>query len=104
MMLALAGALAATLATAAIPLILGLIVDDPILTHHPPFSPRALLLLPAGRLRFAGVYPRRYEGGKLSLDVQHDMRTESFAALAALDGARQDQLRTGQVVSRAISD
>jgi ATP-binding cassette, subfamily B, bacterial len=104
MMLALAGALAATLATAAIPLILGLIVDDTILTHHAPVWAGALVLIAAGLLNFAGVYTRRYEGGKLSLDVQHDMRTESFAALAALDGARQDQLRTGQVVSRAISD
>src|SRR5690348_4338309 len=104
MLLALAGALAATLATAAIPLILGLIVDDTILTHHAPVWAGALVLIAAGLLNFAGVYIRRYEGGKLSLDVQHDMRTESFAALAALDGARQDELRTGQVVSRAISD
>jgi ATP-binding cassette subfamily B protein len=104
MLLSLAGALAATLATAAIPLILGLIVDDTILTHDAPVWAGALVLIGAGLVNFAGVYTRRFEGGKLSLDVQHDMRTESFAALAALDGARQDQLRTGQVVSRAISD
>jgi ATP-binding cassette subfamily B protein len=104
MLLSLAGALAATLATAAIPLILGLIVDDTILTHNAPVWAGALVLIGAGLVNFAGVYTRRFEGGKLSLDVQHDMRTESFAALAALDGARQDQLRTGQVVSRAISD
>jgi ATP-binding cassette, subfamily B, bacterial len=104
MILALAGALAAALATAAIPLILGLIVDGTILTHRAPVWAGALVLIGAGLLNFAGVYTRRFEGGKLSLDVQHDMRTESFAALAALDGARQDQLRTGQVVSRAISD
>jgi ATP-binding cassette subfamily B protein len=103
-LLSLAGALAATLATAAIPLILGLIVDDTILTHDAPVWAGALVLIGAGLVNFAGVYTRRFEGGKLSLDVQHDMRTESFAALAALDGARQDQLRTGQVVSRAISD
>jgi ATP-binding cassette subfamily B protein len=104
MLLSLAGALAATLATAAIPLILGLIVDDTILTHDAPVWAGALVLIGAGLVNFAGVYTRRFEGGKLSLDVQHDMRTESFAALAALDGARQDELRTGQVVSRAISD
>ncbi len=40
----------------------------------------------------------------MSLDVQHDLRTEMFASLSRLDGARQDQLHTGQVVSRSISD
>ena len=47
---------------------------------------------------------RRYFGGRLSLDVQHDMRTEMFGSLSRLDGARQDQLHTGQIVSRSISD
>ncbi len=43
-------------------------------------------------------------GGRLSLDVQHDLRTEVFGALHRLDGASQDELNTGQVVSRSISD
>ena len=47
---------------------------------------------------------RRYRGGQLSLDVQHDLRTELFGSLSRLDGARQDQLHTGQIVSRSISD
>jgi ATP-binding cassette subfamily B protein len=55
-------------------------------------------------VNFAGVYVRRYRGGQLSLDVQHDLRTELFASLTRLDGARQDQLHTGQIVSRSISD
>ena len=55
-------------------------------------------------LGFIGVYYRRYRGGQLSLDVQHDLRTELFASLTRLDGARQDQLQTGQIVSRSISD
>ena len=32
------------------------------------------------------------------------MRTELFHSLERLDGARQDQLHTGQIVSRSISD
>ena len=39
-----------------------------------------------------------------SLDVQHDLRTELFDSLSRLDGARQDEMRTGQLVGRAISD
>jgi ATP-binding cassette subfamily B protein len=103
-LLALAGSLAATLATAAIPLILGRIVDNAILTHAEPIWLGATVLILAGLLNFGGVYTRRFQGGRLSLDVQHDMRTELFTSLSRLDGARQDQLNTGQVVSRAISD
>ncbi|HLQ57374.1 MAG TPA: ABC transporter ATP-binding protein, partial [Streptosporangiaceae bacterium] len=102
--LALAGSLAATLATAVIPLILGRIVDDAILTRHQPIWLGATVLIVAGLVNFGGVYTRRYQGGRLSLDVQHDMRTELFMSLSRLDGARQDQLSTGQIVSRAISD
>ena len=36
--------------------------------------------------------------------MQHDLRTELFGSLTRLDGARQDQLHTGQIVSRSISD
>ena len=50
------------------------------------------------------MYVRRYQGGRVSLDVQHDLRTELFGSLTRLDGARQDQLHTGQIVSRSISD
>ena len=38
------------------------------------------------------------------LDVQFDMRNDLAAALSRLDGAGQDRLQTGQVVSRSISD
>ena len=47
---------------------------------------------------------RRYRGGKMALDVQHSMRTELFESLSNLDGARQDEIHTGQLVGRSISD
>src|SRR6202012_4697251 len=47
---------------------------------------------------------RRYRGGKMALDVQHTMRTELFESLSKLDGARQDEIHTGQLVGRSISD
>ncbi len=103
-LLALTGSLVATLVTAAIPLILGRIVDNAILTHQQPIWLGATVLIVAGLLNFGGVYTRRFQGGRVALDVQHDMRTEMFTSLSGLDGARQDQLNTGQVVSRAISD
>jgi len=101
---ALGGALVATLATAAIPLVQRRIIDDVIVTHRQSVWPLAGLLLVAAVVNFGGIYLRRYYGGRLSLDVQHDMRTELFGSLSRLDGARQDEIHTGQLVGRSISD
>jgi ATP-binding cassette subfamily B protein len=103
-LVALAGALAATVATAAIPLVQRQIIDNVIVTHQTSIWPLAGLLVVAAGVNFGGIYLRRYRGGRLSLDVQHDLRTELFAALSRLDGARQDEIRTGQLVGRSISD
>ncbi|WP_308819469.1 ABC transporter ATP-binding protein [Pseudonocardia alni] len=61
-------------------------------------------LLVLGVLKFVGAFVRRYLGGKMALNVQHDLRRAVFAAVQRMDGVRQDRLRTGQVASRAISD
>jgi len=102
--MALGGSLVATLVQAAIPLIMAWIVDNTIIVNSHPIWLGASLLIAAGLLSFGGVYTRRYKGGQLSLDVQHQLRTELLQSLSRLDGARQDQLSTGQVVSRSISD
>ncbi|HUC57008.1 MAG TPA: ABC transporter ATP-binding protein [Streptosporangiaceae bacterium] len=102
--ISLGGSLLATLIAVIIPLIQRDIVNNAILTRHQPIWIGATALLIAAALSFAGVFTRRYIGSRISLDVQHEMRTEMFASLSRLDGARQDQLHTGQVVSRSISD
>ncbi|MEQ3550819.1 ABC transporter ATP-binding protein [Pseudonocardia nematodicida] len=61
-------------------------------------------LLVLGLFKFVGAFVRRYLGGRMALDVQHDLRRDVFAAVQRMDGVRQDRLRTGQVASRAISD
>src|SRR6266567_174699 len=101
---ALGGSLVATVVTVVIPLIQRDIVNNAILAHRQPIWLGAAALVIAAIVNFAGVFTRRYLGGRMSLDVQHDLRTEMFAALSRLDGARQDQLHTGQIVSRSISD
>src|SRR5260221_732088 len=101
---ALLGSLVATVVAVIIPLIQRDIVNNAILTHRQPIWVGATLLVIAALVAFGGVFTRRYLGGRMSLDVQHDLRTEMFAALSRLDGARQDQLHTGQIVSRSISD
>src|SRR6516165_402351 len=94
---ALGGTLLATVATAAIPLVQRRIIDEVIVTHRQSIWPLAALLLAGAAVNFVGIYLRRYHGGRLSLDVQHDLRTELFSALSRLDGARQDEIRTGQL-------
>ena len=75
-MIGLGGALLAALATAAIPLVQRRIIDDVIVTHRESIWPLAGLLLVAAAVNFAGIYLRRYRGGRVSLDVQHDLRTD----------------------------
>ena len=94
----------ATAATAAIPLIQRQIIDNVIVTRRESIWPLAGLLVIAAAVNFGGIYLRRYRGGRLSLDVQHDLRTELFDSLSRLDGARQDEIHTGQLVGRSISD
>jgi ATP-binding cassette, subfamily B, bacterial len=103
-LVALGASLAATVATAAIPLVQRQIIDDVIITRRASIWPLAGLLIVAAAINFVGIYLRRYRGGQLSLEVQHDMRTELFDALSRLDGERQDEIRTGQLVGRAITD
>ncbi|WP_280698583.1 ABC transporter ATP-binding protein [Kitasatospora sp. GP82] len=90
--------------TAVVPLITKLIIDDVITAHTRSLAPWAAVLLLAAVLVFLCTQIRRYYGGQLALDVQHDLRTDLFRSLTRLDGARQDSLDTGQVVGRATSD
>src|ERR1700761_4428446 len=101
---ALTGAVMATVFTAVIPLLQRNIVDNVIVTRKDSIWPLAIALLAVAVANFGFTYMRRWAGGRLSLDVQHDMRTEMLGSLTRLDGARQDEIHTGQLVSRSISD
>jgi ATP-binding cassette subfamily B protein len=98
------GTLLATAASLVIPLLQRGAIDNVIVAHRSSVWPLAIGLLIAAAANFAGVYSRRYWGGKIALDVQHDMRTELFGSLSRLDGERQDEIHTGQLVGRSISD
>jgi len=87
-----------------IPLVQRQIIDDVIVSHRQSIWPLAVLLLGAAAVNFAGIYLRRYTGGRLALDVQHDLRNDLFGSLSRLDGKRQDEIHTGQLVGRSISD
>src|SRR5690606_15726532 len=102
--LALAGAVTGMAALAAVPLLQRAIVDDVILGTGGDAAVLAGALLVTAAVGYAATFLRRYFACRLSLDVQYDLRTALFAALSRLDGAQQDQLHTGQIVGRAISD
>ncbi len=86
------------------PLLTKVAVDDAVagITSELPLIVSAIAGL--ALVRFGAAFARRYLGGRLALDVQHDLRSQVFAAVQRLDGPKQDELRTGQIVSRAITD
>ncbi|WP_181806041.1 ABC transporter ATP-binding protein [Streptomyces shenzhenensis] len=102
--LALGSSLAGMAVLAVVPLITKVIIDDVITAHSRSMGPWAGALVGAAVLVYAATFVRRYYGGRLALDVQHDLRTEMYDTLTRLDGRRQDELSTGQVVGRATSD
>ncbi len=87
-----------------LPLIQREIIDHVILARTQPLLPWAVLLVAAALVVFGLTYLRRFNGGRLSVDVQHALRTDLFASLARLDATQQNRLDTGQVVGRATSD
>ena len=89
---------------ALVPLIPKLIIDDVIVSGDRPLAPWAALMVLAALAVYGLTYVRRYYGGRLALDVQHDLRTEMYDAIVRLDGRRQDELSTGQVVGRGTTD
>ncbi|MET9958977.1 ABC transporter ATP-binding protein [Streptomyces sp. NPDC006326] len=103
-LLALGSSLAGMAVMALVPLVTKVIIDDVIGDQSKPMGPWAGMLVGAALLVYALTYIRRYYGGRLALDVQHDLRTDMFDTIARLDGRRQDELSTGQVVGRATSD
>lgn len=115
----LAGIIAAALASVALELVLPLLTRDAIdlatgqgsgglsarlVTAWPALTVVITALIVVALTRWAVQFLRRFLSGRLSLNVQHDLRQRILASLLRLDGPAQDQIRTGQVVSRAISD
>jgi ATP-binding cassette subfamily B protein len=89
---------------AAGPLLVKFVVDDAVAGRTAGIGWLIVALAAIEVLTFANAFVRRYLGGRLALDVQHDLRQQVFGAVQRLDGGKQDALRTGQVVSRSITD
>ncbi|MEU0399473.1 ABC transporter ATP-binding protein [Streptomyces sp. NPDC006197] len=103
-LLALGSSLAGMAVLALVPLVTKVIIDDVIGTKTRSLGVWTGLLIGAAVLVYLLTYVRRYYGGRLALDIQHDLRTDMYGTVTRLDGRRQDELSTGQVVGRATSD
>ncbi|QFZ23129.1 ABC transporter ATP-binding protein [Saccharothrix syringae] len=86
------------------PLLVKAAVDDAVAGRTDRLAWLAVVLVGLEVLTFGSAFMRRYLGGRLAVDVQHDLRQAVFGAVQRLDGPKQDALRTGQVVSRSITD
>ncbi|GAA1354945.1 ABC transporter ATP-binding protein [Streptomyces beijiangensis] len=102
--LALGSSLGGMAVMALVPLITKVIIDDVIGDGSRSLAFWTGALIAAAVVVYVLTYIRRYYGGRLALDVQHDLRTEMYGTIMKLDGRRQDELSTGQVVGRATSD
>jgi ATP-binding cassette subfamily B protein len=87
-----------------VPLVQRSIIDSVIISGKGPVLPWAIALIGIALLNFVVSRTRRYLGGSIGIEVQNDLRTEVFDSLSRLDGRGQDNLETGQIVSRSSSD
>src|SRR5699024_2618966 len=102
--LAFGSAIVRTALQVATPLLIKEGVDNAVAGRTAGLTGIVIALVVLHVVGFGAAFGRRYLGGRLALDVQHDIRRSVFEAVSRLDGAKQDSLRTGQVASRAITD
>ncbi len=103
-LLALGSSLAGMGLMALVPLLIKVVIDDVVVADAGGLELWITLLVATAAAVYGFTFVRRFYGGRLALDVQHDLRTEMYDAIVRLDGHRQDELSTGQVVGRGTSD
>src|SRR5437763_4561612 len=103
LVLALVGAVVGMVATVFGPLVLRSLVDD-VAAGRPLPARGVAALLGLGLVRFGAALVRRLYAGRVSYDVEYDLRNAVYEHLARLDFAAHDRLETGQAMSRAGSD
>ena len=89
---------------AQLPLVQKVILDDAIVHHRRPLLTWLLVLVAVGGASLVLHYLRRTASGRVSLDLQHDLRLAIHRQANLLDAARHDRLSIGDVMSRAAGD
>src|SRR4051812_39072542 len=99
------GALVATLAQLAVPLITAAVVDGPIAEHdRAGLIPLIGLALVFGIAEAALFFLRRWAMNKSCLQIERDLRDTLYARLQRLPVAFHDRWASGQLLSRATTD
>jgi ATP-binding cassette subfamily B protein len=99
------GALLATLAQLAVPLITAAIVDGPIAAHdRAGLIPLIGLALVFGIAEAALFFLRRWAMNKSCLQIERDLRDTLYTRLQRLPVAFHDRWASGQLLSRATTD
>ena len=90
--------------TVLIPWLVGRAVDAIESGNRPDLLPLALAITGAGVLRLGLTVVRRLIAGKVSVDVEFDLRERIYGHLQALELGFFDTQQTGQLMSRATVD
>ncbi len=102
--IALVASIVSSATLAVTPLLQKVVIDDAILSHRHAIGPLLAIMGGVFVLQFAFSGLRRFTAGRVSWDIDYDLRNAVFTHLQGLDFARHDELQTGQLVSRTNSD
>lgn len=95
---------AGTAVSALVPIVTKVLVDDVVVRPTRSAALWTGLLLAIAAAGYLAAFLRRLYAGRLAADVQHDLRVDLLRSLTALDGVRQEELNTGQLLGRASGD
>ncbi len=97
-------ALAYTLISTTIPVLLQRAIDNAVVRHTQPLWPYLLLVLALGSVRFVVNFLRRYATARIGIRIEARMRELLYQAYLRYPRAFYDRHATGQVLSRATND
>jgi len=97
-------ALAYTLISTAIPILLQQAIDKAVVKHTQPLWPYLLVILALGSVRFVVNFLRRYATARIGIRIEARMRELLYEAYLRYPRAFYDRHATGQVLSRATND
>jgi len=102
--LGLSFALAYTLISIAIPLLMQRAIDNAVVAHTQRLWPYVLAIVALGTLRFGINFSRRYATARIGIRIEARMRELLYNAYLRYPRAFYDRHATGQVLSRATND